>query len=195
MRAFASGKAQTRRQQAPAVAAGCALLVLSACGGGIEQDIRQRFVEEYERELCVKFGGVFPLQAHAGGSYDGTFQWLDALTEAGLLTATAGPPARGLGAVLLGPSYTFDLTDAGRKAWSAEDGFCYGRTVVVEVIDYTKPTEAMGATVVQAEARLRHEVTAPWAESPIVTELAERGEETVSMVLVKKEKGGWSPAY
>jgi hypothetical protein len=87
------------------------------------------------------------------------------------------------------------LTDAGREAWSAEQGFCYGRTVVVEVIDYTKPTEAMGATVVQAEARLRHEVTAPWAESPIVAEFAERGEETVSMVLVKKEKGGWSPAY
>ena len=63
------------------------------------------------------------------------------------------------------------------------------------VIDYTKPTQAMGATVVQAEARLRHEVTAPWAESPIVAGFAERGEETVSMVLVKKEKGGWSPAY
>lgn len=184
-----------RSHRAAAVAAGCSLVALSACGGDIEQDIRQRFVEKYERELCVRLGGPFPLQAHAGGSFDGTFQWLDALTEAGLLTATAGPPARGLGAVLLGPSYTFDLTDAGRKAWSAENGFCYGRTVVVKVIDYTKPTEAMGATVVQAEARLRHEVTAPWAESPVVAEFAERGEETVSMVLVKKEKGGWSPAY
>ena len=191
----ATGNGHGRSRQAPTVAASCALLALSACGGGIEQDIRQRFVEKYERELCVKFGGPFPLQAHAGGSFDGTFQWLDALTEAGLLAATAGPPARGLGAVLLGPGYTFDLTDAGRQAWSAEKGFCYGRTVVVEVIDYTKPTEAMGATVVQAEARLRHEVTAPWAESPVVAEFAERGEETVSMVLVKKEKGGWSPAY
>lgn len=195
MRPSAAAARRGRSLRASAIAAGCALLALSACGGGIEQDIRQRFVEKYERDLCVKFGGSFPLRAQAGGSFDGTFQWLDALTEAGLLTATAGPPARGLGAVLLGPSYTFDLTDVGRKAWSAENGFCYGRTVVVEVVDYTKPTEAMGATVVQAEARLRHEVTAPWAESPVVAEFAERGEETVSMVLVKKEKGGWSPAY
>ena len=195
MRPSVSGNGRTPCRAAMTLVATCALPALSACGGGIEQDIRQRFVEKYERELCVRLGGPFPLQAHAGGSLDGTFQWLDALTEAGLLTATAGPPARGLGAVLLGPSYTFDLTDAGRKAWSAENGFCYGRTVVVKVIDYTKPTEAMGATVVQAEARLRHEVTAPWAESPVVAELAERGEETVSMVLIKKEKGGWSPAY
>ena len=195
MRPSVSGSGRTGHRPALAVVASCALLVLSGCGGGIEQDIRQRFVEKYERELCIKFGGPFPLQAHAGGSFDGTFQWLDALAEAGLLEATAGPPARGLGAVLLGQSFTFDLTDAGREAWSAEQGFCYGRTVVVEVIDYTKPTQAMGATVVQAEARLRHEVTAPWAESPIVAGFAERGEETVSMVLVKKEKGGWSPAY
>ena len=194
MRASVSGSGRVRRRPAPAVVASCALLVLSGCGGGIEQDIRQRFVEKYERDLCVKFGGPFPLQAHAS-NLDASAHWLQALTEAGLLTVEAGPPARGLGAALLGQSFTFDLTDAGREAWSAEQGFCYGRTVVVEVIDYTKPTQAMGATVVQAEARLRHEVTAPWAESPIVAGFAERGEETVSMVLVKKEKGGWSPAY
>lgn len=195
MRPHLTGGRRSSRRTAAALAASGFLLALSACGGGIEQDIRQRFAEKYERELCVKFGGPFPLQAHAGGSFDGTFQWLEALTEAGLLTAAAGAPARGFGAVLLGPSYTFDLTDAGREVWSAENGFCYGRTVVVEVIDYTKPTEAMGATVVQAEARLRHEVTAPWAEAPIVADFARRGEEAVSMVLVKKEKGGWSPAY
>ena len=194
MRPSVPGSGRARRRPALAVVASCALLVLSGCGGGIEQDIRQRFVEKYERDLCVSFSQPFPLQAHAS-NLDASAHWLQALTEAGLLTAEAGPPARGLGAVLLGPSFTFDLTDAGREAWSAEQGFCYGRTVVVEVIDYTKPTEAMGATVVQAEARLRHEVTAPWAESPIVAGFAERGEETVSMVLVKKEKGGWSPAY
>jgi len=194
MRPSAIGVRRNPCRTATALAAPCALFALSACGGGIEQDIRQRFVEKYERDLCVSFSRPFPLQAHAG-NLDGSAHWLQALTEAGLLTATAGPPARGLGAVLLGQSFTFDLTDAGRTAWSAEKGFCYGRTVVVEVIDYTKPTEAMGATVVQAEARLRHQVDAPWAEAPIVADFAKRGEETVSMVLVKKEKGGWSPAY
>jgi hypothetical protein len=194
MRPSAIGGRRNPCRTATALVAPCALLALSACGGGIEQDIRQRFVEKYERDLCVSFSQPFPLQVHAG-NLDGSAHWLQALTEAGLLTATAGPPARGLGAVLLGQSFTLDLTDAGRTAWSAEKGFCYGRTVVVEVIDYTKPTEAMGATVVQAEARLRHQVDAPWAEAPIVADFAKRGEETVSMVLVKKEKGGWSPAY
>jgi hypothetical protein len=194
MRPSVPGGRRARCSDAATVAVGCALLALPGCGGGIEQDIRQRFVERYERDLCVTFSQLFPLQAHAGG-LDGSAHWLQALAEAGLLTATAGPQAHGLGAVLLGQGFTFDLTDAGRKAWSDEKGFCYGRTVVVEVIDYTKPTEAMGATVVQAEARLRHQVDAPWAEAPIVADLARRGEETVSMLLVKKEKGGWSPAY
>ena len=194
MRPSVSGNGRIPCRAAMALVATCALPALSACGGGIEQDIRQRFVEKYERDLCVSFSQRFPLQAHAG-NLDGSAHWLQALTEAGLLTATANPPARGLGGALLGQSFNFDLTDAGRKAWSPEQGFCYGRTVVVEVIDYTKPTEAMGATVVQAEARLRHEVDASWAEAPIVADFAKRGEETVSMVLVKKEKGGWSPAY
>mgnify|MGYP001454493953 CR=1 FL=1 len=194
MRSPAPGSRRSRSRRAPAVASGSALLAVAACGGGIEQDIRQRFVEKYERDLCVSFSQPFPLQAYAG-NLDASAHWLQALVEAGLLTSTASPPGRGVGAALLGQGFTFDLTDAGRKAWSAEHGFCYGRTVVVEVIDYTKPTEAMGATVVQAEARLRHEVTAPWAGSPAVAELAGHREETVSMVLVKKEKSGWSPAY
>jgi hypothetical protein len=160
----------------------------------MEQDIRHRFAERYENDLCVTFGKPFPLRAQVNG-YDTSGRWLQALTEAGLLQATANPPAFGPGGIPIDQGYTFDLTDDGRKAWAPEKGFCYGKTVVAEVVDYTKPTEAMGATVVQADARLRHEVEAKWAEAPGIADLAKRGEETVSMVLVKKEKGGWSPAY
>jgi hypothetical protein len=89
----------------------------------------------------------------------------------------------------------FSLTDAGRKAITPENHFCYGRAEVVEVVDYTQPADVNGVATVQAEARLRRRIDADWAKHPAVAELTAAGDDTVSMLLVKKAKGGWSPAY
>lgn len=168
-------------------------LVIAGCGGSIESDIRQRFVERHEKPLCVEFTTPFPSIAVVGGGGEAE-RWLIALTESGMLSAQPIPQSRpllGLG----GARVRFELTEAGRGAITPEHHFCYGRAEIVEVIDYTQPSSVNGVQTVQAEARLRRRVDADWARHPAVADLVKAGDQTVSMVLVKKAKGGWSPAY
>ena len=98
-----------------------------------------------------------------------------------------------LGYRLNGP---VERSASGRRQQIQPDrGFCYGRAEIVEVIDYTKPSEVSGVATVQAHARLRRHVDAEWARDPALAELVAAGDQTVDMLLVKKAKGGWSPAY
>lgn len=171
-----------------------AAALLAACSGGIEADIQQRFAEKYDSDLCVQFKTPFPALASTG-DWGETKTWLFALEAAGLLTAREMPARRGWPAGMGGRRFEFNLTDAGRQQMSPGHRFCYGRAEIVEVIDYTEPASVNGALTVQAQARLRRHVDAAWARDPSLADLVAPGEKTVEMLLVKKAKGGWSPAY
>jgi hypothetical protein len=169
-------------------------LLVAGCGSSIEGDIRDRFAEKYDRPLCVEFSTPFPATAELG--YGGELErWLVALAEGGMLSAREVRKSGALPLGLSGRRIEFSLTEAGRKAITPENHFCYGRAEIVEVIDYTQPADVNGVATVQAEARLRRRIDADWAKHPAVAELAAAGDDTVSMLLVKKAKGGWSPAY
>lgn len=169
--------------------------LLAACGGGgdLEADIRQRFAERHDRDLCFKVDQPFPATLSADPVNKETLMWLSALEHAGLVSARELPPDPR--AFFADRRYEFSLSEAGRKAMQPDNGFCYGRAEIVDVIDYTQPSEVNGAPTVQAEARLKRTIHADWARDPLLADVVDSSEDTVRMLLVKKAKGGWSPAY
>lgn len=177
------------------LAAMLAGLLLAACGsgGGIEDEIRQRFVEKYERPLCFQLDRSFPVSFEVNFLSRDALVWLSSLEHAGFVTGRELPPnPRGFSR---DRRVEFTLTEAGRKVLRPDLGFCYGRAEIVEVIDYTEPSDLGGVPTVQAEARLRRQIDADWARDPALAELTRAGDETVEMLLVRKAKSGWSPAY
>jgi hypothetical protein len=189
----ACGPAPNAVPAASAWAAIAAAVLLAACGDRIEADIHKRFAERYDKPLCADLRAPFPATVSANPQNKETLTWLSALEHAGLVAARELPPDRR--AFFPYRRYEFSLTDAGRQQIQPDRGFCYGRAEIVEVIDYTKPSEVSGVATVQAQARLRHHVDAEWARDPALAELVAAGDQTVDMLLVKKAKGGWSPAY
>jgi hypothetical protein len=95
----------------------------------------------------------------------------EALTQAGLLVATAGPVKRTFGDGTA-PGRTYALTDEGRHALKAPDSttFCAGHTRVKEVIRYTEPSTTMGATVSEARYTTEPVDVPAWATSPALQE-------------------------
>lgn len=60
---------------------------------------------------------------------------------------------------------------------------------------YTEPSSVDGVPTVKAKARLRRPIEADSAQHAALAQLINAGDQKVSMLLVKKAKGGWSPAY
>lgn len=60
---------------------------------------------------------------------------------------------------------------------------------------YTEPSSVDGVPTVKAEARMRRRIEADWAQHAALAQLINAGDQKVSMLLVKKAKGGWSPTY
>lgn len=189
-RRFRRGRA---RRVGAALAALAAAALLAGCGDRTEADIRQRFAEKYDRPLCVQLRSPLPAVVAVNPMNKETLTWLAALEGAGLVAARELPPDRR--AFFQDRRFEFSLTEAGQRQFQPGQGFCYGRAEIVEVIDYTEPAPVGGVPTVQAQARLRRHVEADWARDPALAGLVASGEQTVDMVLVKKAKGGWSPAY
>lgn len=181
------------RAGAAIAAAITAAALLAGCADRTETEIRQRFAEKYDKPLCLKLRSPFPAVVSTDPLNKETLTWLAALERAGLVAMRELPPDRR--AFFQDRRFEFSLTEAGRRQFQPEQGFCYGRAEIVELIDYTKPAEVMGVTTVQAQARLRRHIDAAWARDPALAGLLRSGDETVDMVLVKKAKAGWSPAY
>jgi hypothetical protein len=174
-------------------AAVAAAALLAGCGDRTETEIRQRFAEKYDKPLCLKLRSPFPAVVSTDPLNKETLTWLSVLESAGLVAARELPPDRRT--FFQDRRFEFSLTEAGRRQFQPEHGFCYGRAEIVELIDYTKPSEVSGVATVQAQARLRRHIDAAWARDPALAGLLRSGDETVDIVLVKKAKAGWSPAY
>ena len=179
-------------RRGPAYIALLHCLLLSGCGDGVESDLKKRLAEKYETELCfVAHRGAFPFSAHAR---DQDTPWIDALAAGGLLDRKEGtPPQGGAETAARGKRYLYGLTPEGRQALEPGGRFCYGRTVVAEIVDHTEPAVRNGVESLTAWANIRHEVTEHWARHPdlLASGKIKAGEETIEAVFVKRDGAGW----
>ncbi|MDP2206277.1 MAG: hypothetical protein Q8K65_08225 [Alphaproteobacteria bacterium] len=167
-------------------AAVIACLMLAGCGeeGGIKKALQ----EEFEQPLCMEVGRKIPFTVAISGPYVNKQQvaWLDVLVKEKLLeqvdTKTRGS---GFLAVVEG---TFDVTSKGKKI-QKDNELCYGKTKMLELVEYTEPQDKGGMKIVQAEVRIKHDITEKWANDPVFKNRVESGEETVSAFLTKTNKG------
>jgi hypothetical protein len=169
----------------------CCLLLIG-CGNGVESDLKKRFAERYETELCfVAHSGAFPFGAN---DRDQDTPWINALAVGGLLDRKEGAPPQGdAGTAVRGKRYLYDLTPEGRQAIRPGGRFCYGRTVVVEITGHTAPAMRSGVESLTAWAKIRHEVTKRWARHPdlLASGKIKAGEETIEAIFVKQGGRGW----
>jgi hypothetical protein len=95
----------------------------------------------------------------------------EALAEAGLLTARNVELPAGLGGKPR-VATEFDLSDEGRKFLVKTDGLarsttlCTGKYTVSEVVNFTEPSEMMGAKISRVNYRYKVEDAADWTRHP-----------------------------
>lgn len=97
----------------------------------------------------------------------------NALAEAGLLKARDVEMPAGFGGKQR-PGIEFELSDEGRKFLSKQEGLaggtslCTGRFEVSEVVNFTEPSEMMGARISRVNYRYTVKDAAEWARLPAV---------------------------
>lgn len=181
--------------RAPSCLAGVVLAALLAACGGIESEIRDAITKDVgARANCLDH--KFPVTVQVGPGLFGTRADLlneyRTLDRAGVIRSVSEQPRMLAGGMRIN-EVKLDLTDAGRKL--VRDGkLCYGRTEVVDVIDYTEGKAPDGARLVRARVLLKHHVDAEWARDPAFGTQVETGEQQAEYSLVKSSKG-WRKVY
>ena len=108
---------------------------------------------------------VYPAELLVGGYSDP--KAFDALVEAGLLNReelrrpSNNPAERPQG------TNRYTLTDKGRAA-NSERGWCYGTRKVVQIVNFTEPSEAFGAKMSQVRFTSSYPNVADWARNKTV---------------------------
>lgn len=167
-------------------AAVIACLMLTGCGE--ESGIKKALQEDIEQPLCMDVGRQIPFTVAVSGPYVSRQEvaWLDVLVNEGLVkqvdTVTRGS---GFLAVVEG---TFDVTSKGKKI-QKDNELCYGKTKMLELVEYTEPQDKGGMKIVRAKVRIKHDITEKWANDPVLKDRVESGEETISAFLSKTNKG------
>lgn len=166
-----------------------ACLMLTGCGGE-ESDIKKALVDRYEKPLCVDMGKGIPFTIVTDSPFGGTPDkaWVAVLEKAGIVKETA-TAKRGSGPMSVTQT-TYDVTSKGKKVQQGNK-LCYGKTKFVKLVEYTKPQQQEGATLVSAKSLLKHEITEDWAKDPAFKNRVKSGEQSVTDDLVKTNKG-WS---
>lgn len=172
------------------MAAAMACLMLTGCGGE-EGEVKKAVVAELEKPLCMEVGRSIPFSITIANPFAGAphKEWVDVLVKEGLLEQTGTQDQRvGAFAVTQG---TYDVTSKGKKI-QKDNTLCYGKTKVLKLLDYSKP-QAEGSPYSQARVQVKHEITESWAKNPLFEDRVESGEDTVSVTLVKTNKGWRAP--
>jgi hypothetical protein len=130
---------------------------------------------------------------------ESSFGPLDALVAAGLLTGTEAQIDRPYGLKGKEPGKVYALTDAGTNALKdpAAATFCAGHYKVDEVVNFTEPSNAMGATVSDVHYTFSPVDVPAWANSDavkkafpsLVEELGSHQKGRATLVLMNN---GWS---
>jgi hypothetical protein len=105
-------------------------------------------------------------------SYKNSIQKADALVDAGLLSKRDTEAKALFGDKML-PATEYQITEAGQKARVAhaanslakQDAFCAGKYSMVEVDNFTEPSNMMGMTISEVKFRYKVENPAGWAKT------------------------------
>ena len=113
--------------------------------------------------------GMFTSAEHARDRNQAMYAPWEALAKAGLVIGTSGPVKRAFGNGTV-PGRTYALTPAGQSALKAQESmtFCAGHKKVKEIVRYTEPGSAMGATVSEARYTTEAVDVPAWARVPAV---------------------------
>ncbi len=166
-----------------------AAALLAACSG-VDGEVREAIRKHVSaKENCLKLR--FPVTVRVGPGLFGTpafrLNELKVLGDAGVIHPVHSRP-RTVGGGIRIDEVTLDLTDAGRR--SVRDGsLCYGRTELVELIDYTEGRARDGAQAITARVALKHHVEADWARDPAFATQVKSGDGQDEVTLVKTNKG------
>lgn len=145
-----------------------------------------------------KYGFETITEAQAKTANDQEFAKADALVKVGLLAEKDAPVKPMFGKEMV-PGRVYTLTDEGKKALQRADysALCVGHYKVDEVVDFTVPGNAMGATISEANYTYSPTGVASWATndavktafSGLASELASGQKGRATMVL---KNNGWS---
>ncbi|MFN7113841.1 MAG: hypothetical protein ACK4PK_05720 [Alphaproteobacteria bacterium] len=163
-----------------------ACLMLAGCGE--EGAIKKALQADIEQPLCMDVGRQIPFTVAISGPYVSRqeVEWLDVLVKQGVVKQV-NTETRGSGflAVVEG---TFDVTSKGKKIQKG-NRICYGKTKMLELVEYTEPQDKGSMKIVRAKVRVRHDVTEKWAKDPVFKNRIDSGERTISAFLTKTNKG------
>ena len=176
------------------MAAVCFLVLAVGCNkkaandANLENGLNQFFQDNPE---CFWFAEKLP------ATYPGTHDNLDRLVQLGLLAKVPGPPYHAAGEV--SPTFTYSLTDEGRKSAvvtpfmnSVHTNMCYAKRKVTKILSFTEPGQD-NTTIVEYTWKLTD--VASWANDPIVRrfyipkDLSQEFKDRSQMILTNH---GWS---
>jgi hypothetical protein len=120
------------------VLASVLLLSVSACSNYKEtsEENFKKVINKYiKAPVCILNTEKFPIQDQVS-PYNSNTPTLEALANIGLLTAQkTEQPGQQL------TTYTYNLSEEGRKYFQPEKGLCYGMKEVTKINNYTEPTD------------------------------------------------------
>lgn len=158
-------------------------LSVTACGNDPQDVSEENFKTAINRNLahdpiCIKISGIkgapildrfdfpelFEIRSWERQSKGQKENIIQMFVEAGLVKAETGEferknPLNGRSEKINARHYS--LTDRGNEVFK-DNGFCYGLNQVVEIINYTEPTEQMGQSTVQVQYSFAPEITEDW---------------------------------
>jgi hypothetical protein len=152
--------------------------------------------------IGINPGSLAPFPVSVVASDDRSFAQYNALTNAGLLSATDTLVQPTIGGIPLirakVPGRTYSLTDEGRRVLEDPGSatFCAGHYKVDEVLDFTVPGNAMGATISEVLYMYSPSDVPTWVSSfdiqsafpNLAQQLARKQESRITVVLTNN---GW----
>ncbi len=150
---------------------GSVVFALAACGNARDAN-KRNFSQAIQASLDTQNGlcaGVpaekLPFTLTSEYRPDRRNEQADALVDAGLLTKRETEVKALFGEKMVAAT-EYQITDSGKKYHVADAGaFCTGKLAIVEVGNFTEPSEMMGVKMTQANYRYKVKDVADWAKS------------------------------
>lgn len=173
-----------------------AALVLAGCGekGDFEKAINAKISQS---KLCyslqdndILFNKGFPIKVNRGyrsAGYSASDEILKGLAEQGLLTVSQ--QANGFSSVDV-----LEVTDKGQEVefWDREKGACVGHRKVLEVKNWTEPSEGNGVKMTQVTYTWKLDGVPGWVDKNAFSGVKGMSEPEEAKIVLVKTNNGWT---